>query len=96
MIWNLDFGWLCAAFAVVVLFAFALGLMLDGVMAGDGFGALGNTFILTTGVFGGIYIANLNGLYAKDLRWAAVYGLSGAFVLLLSLAVGKAGLRRLL
>ena len=96
MIWNLEFGWLCAAFAVVTLFAFALGLMLDGVMTGDGFGALGNTFILTAGVFGGIYIANSYGYYAKDLRWAAIYGLTGAFVLLFSLGLGRAGLRRIL
>lgn len=95
MIWNLDVSWLMMAIAVVSILSFFLGMALDGVMGEDGFGAVGNTVIITTGFFLGIFIANSYGIYLKDLKLAISAGLSGSFICLAMLAISKSVLARL-
>ena len=82
------------AIAVVSILSFLLGMALDGVMREDGFGAVGNTVIITTGFFIGIFLANSYGIYLKDLKLAIAAGLGGAFVSLATLAVSKSVLAR--
>jgi hypothetical protein len=96
MLWNLDFNWLLMAIAVVAMLSFVFGLALDGLMGSDGFGALGNAVIVTSGFFLGILAANSYGIPLRDLTLAAVAGLSGAFLCLSLLAGCKAALTRLL
>lgn len=95
MIWNLDTSWLMMAVAIVSMLSFFLGMALDGVMGDDGFGAVGNTVIITTGFFLGIFIANTYGIYLKDLKLAITAGLCGAFLALGTLAISKSILARL-
>ncbi len=94
MIWNLDTSWLMMAIAIVSILSFLLGMALDGVMREDGFGAVGNTVIITTGFFIGIFLANSYGIYLKDLKLAIAVGLSGAFISLATLALSKSVLAR--
>lgn len=95
MIWNLDTSWLMMAVAIVSMLSFFLGMALDGVMSEDGFGAVGNTIIITTGFFLGIFVANSYGIYLKDLKLAVSVGLCGSFVCLITLAVTKNVIARL-
>ncbi len=95
MIWNLDISWLMMAIAVVSILSFFLGMALDGVMGDDGFGAVGNTVIITTGFFLGIFIANSYGIYLRDLKLAIAAGLAGSFICLAMLAISKSVLARL-
>ena len=95
MIWNLDYSWLMMAFAIVSILSFFLGMALDGVMGDDGFGAVGNTVIITTGFFLGIFLANTYGIYLRDLKLAISAGLCGAFLTLATLAISKSVLARL-
>ena len=94
MLWNLDVSMLAFAIVTVALFSFSLGMMLDGLMGDDGFGAIGNMIVITTGFFLGVFAVNSYGLSLHDLTFATATGLSGAFVSLLSLALLKAALRR--
>ena len=94
MLWNLDVSWLFFAIVTVALFGFALGMMLDGVMGEDGFGATGNMVIITTGFFFGVFVVNSYGVSLRDLTLAAATGLSGAFLTLMTLALLKAALNR--
>lgn len=95
MIWNLDTSWLMMAVAIVSMLSFFLGMALDGVMGEDGFGAFWNTVIITCGFFLGIVLANMYGIYLKDLKLAMITGLCGAFLSLGTLAVSKSVLARL-
>lgn len=95
MIWNLDTSWLLMAVAVVSILSFLLGMALDGVMGDDGFGAVGNTIIITSGFFLGIFLANMYGIYLKDLKLAMTTGLCGSFLTLATLAVTKSVLARM-
>ena len=50
---------------------------------------------ITAGFFAAIYVWNWYGLRIGDLRQAVIVGLSGAFVMLAALAIGKTTLTRL-
>ncbi len=95
MIWNLDYEWLLMAVAIVSMLSFFLGMALDGVMEEDGFGAVGNTVIITVGFFLGIFIANTYGIYLRDLKLAITAGLCGSFITLATLAISKSVLAKL-
>jgi len=95
MIWNLDAAWLMMAVAAVMVMAIFFGAALHAVMGEDGFGPTGNMILFTAGFMGAIVVANLYGVSLRDLKLAAVTGLSGAFSLIATLALVKAGLNRL-
>lgn len=95
MVWNLEIGWLLIAFVVVIILSFVLALALNAIMGEDGFGATGNTGVITVGFFLAIFIANSLGYRLADLGLAAATGLAGAFILLFTLASFKAALNRL-
>lgn len=96
MLWNLETSWLLMAVAVVALLSYLLALALNAIMGSDGFGPLGNTVIVTTGFFLGIFVANSYGMVLRDLTLATAAGLTGSFVSLAMLALLKAGLNRML
>jgi hypothetical protein len=93
MIWNLDSGWLMMALASVAVMAFFFGSALHAIMREDGFGPTGNMLLFTVGFFAAVIIANTYGISLRDLKVAVGYGLGGAFALVSSLALVKAGLR---
>ncbi len=95
MIWNLDISLLLGAVTIVTIVAFFLGYMLDGVMGSDGFGAVGNTVIITAGFFIGVLTYNNYGFAIADIREGTVVGLVGSFIALAGLGVGKGALNRL-
>lgn len=95
MLANLDVTWLFMAIVVVAIFSFIFGMALDSLMAGDGFGPLGNMVVVTAGFFLGIFLANLYGIRFYDLKTAVGAGLIGAFVSLGLLSFLKAQLGRL-
>lgn len=94
MIWNLDAAWLLMAVAAVMVMAFFFGTALHAVMGDDGFGPNGNMILFTTGFMGAVVIANLYGISLRDLKLATATGLCGAFSLIATLALAKAGLTR--
>ncbi|MCO6051685.1 hypothetical protein NGM99_18020 [Mesorhizobium sp. RP14(2022)] len=95
MIWNLAPFWLCMAVAIVMVIAFFFGTALDAIMGEDGFGAIGNMVLFTLGFFVAIIGANSYGIPLRDLTWAVGTGLGGAFALIATMALLKAGMARL-
>ena len=95
MLLNLDPGWLLLALAVVGIVAFIVSMALNAVMGEDGFGAIGNAVIITTGFFFTVFMANNLGYRISDVTMAVTVGLSGAFGCLAMLALAKAALNRL-
>lgn len=95
MLWNLGFGWLLLAVAIVGILSFIIALALNAVMGEDGFGAIGNAVVITAGFFLTVFAANNFGYRLSDMTMAVAVGLSGAFACLSVLAVLKAGLGRL-
>lgn len=95
MLWNLTFGWLTMAIATVAVLSFFFGSALDALMREDGFGSTGNMLILWAGFFLGILAANYQGYNLKELHFAILTGLAGAFVLMSLFTLAKAGVARL-
>jgi hypothetical protein len=93
VLFELDLLWLVMAFAGAGVFAFMFGSALDGLTGSDGFGAVGNMFVLMLGFFGGIYAANELGYSFDTLMIACGVGLGGAFLSFSAFALIKAGLR---
>jgi hypothetical protein len=93
MIWNLDSGWLMMAVATVAVMAFFFGSALDAIMRDDGFGPTGNMILFTVGFFVAVIVANNYGVSLRDLKLAVGFGLAGAFSLVSTMALMKAGLR---
>lgn len=81
--------------AVVGILSFIVSMALHAIMGEDGFGAIGNSVIITGGFFLTVFMANNLGYRLPDVTAAVVVGLSGAFGGLAVLAVLKAGLGRL-
>ncbi len=95
MLTNLDPTWMMMAFVIVAILSFIFGMALDGLMGSEGFGPIGNTFVVTAGFFLGIFAANLYGIHFYDVKMAVATGLCGAFGSLAVLAAIKAGLARM-
>jgi hypothetical protein len=95
MLMNLDPTWMMMAFTVVAILSFIFGMALDGLLGSEGFGPIGNTVVVTSGFFLGIFAANFMGFQFYDLKTAAATGLCGAFACLGVLAMIKAGLARM-
>lgn len=96
MLWNLGFLWLAMALACVTILSFALALALDALTEGEAFGVTGNTAVMTSGFFAGIWLANSLGYQLVNVREAIPVGLSGAFALFGFLVVLRAVKRRLI
>jgi hypothetical protein len=95
MIWNLGFGWLVLMAGCVSILAFMLALGLDALMGREGFGPVGNAFVLTGGFFLSIFVFNSFGYNLADMKWGAAAGIGGAFVCMTTLALTKGLLSRL-
>lgn len=95
MLLNLGTGWLVLAATVVAILSFIVATALDALLGEEGFGAVGNTAVLTAGFFGGIHAANMAGYRLADIQIAVATGLGGAFLLLAILVVLRAAMRRL-
>ncbi|MEP9399287.1 hypothetical protein [Mesorhizobium sp. KR2-14] len=95
VLWNLEYGWLMMAVAMVAVIAFIFGAALDVLMRDDGFGPIGNMTLFTAGFFAAIFAVNCYGIPLRDLTLATATGLCGAFVTIAVLALAKAGLSRI-
>lgn len=95
MIWNLSIFWLFMAVSVVCILSFMFSLGLNAVIGRDGFGPFGTMGIFTVGFFGSIYALNVYGVRLAKLQEAIFAGLAGAFVILLTLLLLKAVVRRI-
>ena len=96
MLWNIGTEWLMIAVAVVAILAFVIALALDAVVKEEGFGATGNTVIMTVGFFFAIFTLNSFGHRMADLSHAVSTGLFGAFICFSVLMVVKGVLNRIL
>ncbi len=72
-----------------IIACFFVGHAMDGVIGSSGFGVLGNMLVLTTGLFLGIFLADLGGLAVSKIEVVAGAGLVGAFGSLLVLVLLK-------
>ena len=95
MLWNLDFGWLVLAFGTVIGIAYMMSLMIESSIGREGFGPMGNATIITVGFFGTILLANHQGINLRELKDALIYGLGGAFALMLVAVLLRAIFRRM-
>lgn len=95
MLVNLGLGWLLMAVGVVSVIGFIFGNALDAIMRDDGFGPFGNMFLFIAGFFGAILAANHYGINLAEIGRAVTWGMSGAFVLVATLALLKAAVARL-
>lgn len=95
MLWKLDAIWLTLSISVIGILSFVVAMAIDAVMRDDGFGAIGNAFILAGGFVAGILLAEWWRMNLRDLAHVAAFGLCGALgCMLISVAV-KAALNRL-
>lgn len=94
MIWNLSTGWLFMAIAIVTMFSYILGYLLDRIMERDGFGPTGNMFVFAGGFFAGIYVYNKLGHMVSSLREGMLVGIVGGFIILGMLSAGRAFMYR--
>ena len=95
MIWNLDAIWLALSISAIGILSFVVALAIDAVMGDDGFGAVGNAFILAGGFVTGILLAEWWRMNLRDLAYVAASGLCGALCCMLILVTIKAALSRL-
>lgn len=72
-----------------IIGCFFVGHAMDGVIGSSGFGVLGNMLVLTTGLFLGIFLADIGGLAVSKVEVMAGAGLVGAFSSLLALVLLK-------
>ncbi len=72
-----------------IIACFFVGHAMDGVIGSLGFGVLGNMLVLTTGLFLGLFMADMIGLRVSKLEVVAGAGLIGAFGSLLLLVLLK-------
>lgn len=94
MSWNLGFGALLMAFAVVAIVSYTVAMALDAVIGEDGFGVIGNAAITTTGFFSAVYAGYRWGIRPDDLSAVVAIGLGGSLILLTALMSLKAVLGR--
>ena len=95
MLLKLDPAWLMMAIATVTVLSYFFGSALDALMRDESFGSFGNAIILSGGFFLTILAANYRGYRLHELHTGIVVGLAGAFLLLTSLTLIRALVRRL-
>lgn len=95
MLWNIEFFWGVLAFGTVTGIAYMMCLMMESTIGREGYGPMGNAFLIVAGFFGAILVANYNGINLKQLDEAITYGLGGAFVTFLVMLLARAVILRL-
>lgn len=84
------------AFAIVVFIStYFLGTFIHEIVGAEGFGILGNAFVLTAGIFLGLYVSAEYQIPQRDYPILAVCGVAGGFATLSTLILAKIGLRKL-
>ena len=96
MLMKLDTAWLVFALAGVAMLSYLFSIGLNALLRDAGFGVIGNALIIIGGFFGAIYLSNVYGIRFQALLPAIIYGLAGAFILLLALVIAKLALNRML
>ncbi|EKF40435.1 hypothetical protein [Nitratireductor indicus] len=94
MLMKLDPSWLMFTVAAVSMISYLLSLGLDAILKEQGFGPFGMSSIISISFIGTILLANEQGIRFSGPTEAALAGLAGAFVVLLTLTVIKALLTR--
>lgn len=94
MFLSLDTSTQLFLFTAIVISSYFIASAMDGVLGPDGFGVLGNQFVIIAGFYLGIWGANYLRLPVRDFTNAVISGLVGAFVALLILTIMKALLNR--
>jgi hypothetical protein len=92
---KLSAFWLIMAVTTVAVISYFIALMIDNVFGKDGFGTLGNMFVLTAGFFGGIIVAEHLGFHARGMHLATFVGLGSALGFFTLLALMRMGFERL-
>jgi hypothetical protein len=95
MLSKIDPAWLMMAIATVAVLSYFFGAALDALMRDDSFGSFGNAIIMCGGFFLAILAANSHGYVLHGLHVAVLVGLGGAFLLLTTLALARALVKRL-
>jgi hypothetical protein len=95
MLGKLPFLWLVMSITTVAIAAYFISLTIDGVFGKDGFGTLGNMFVLTVGFFGALIVAEAMGYRLRGLQIATFVGLGGALSTFIFLALSKMALERI-
>jgi hypothetical protein len=95
MLSKLDPAWLMMAIATVGVLSYFFGSALQALMRDDGFGSFGNAIIISGGFFLAIAAANHQGYNLRELHLAIMVGLVGAFLVLTSLTLVRALIRRM-
>jgi hypothetical protein len=95
MLLTLDPMWLMLSVSTVAVLCYFFGAAIDALMREDGFGAFGNGLIMSGGFFLAILAANYRGYRLSELHFAVMLGLAGAFLLLTSLALLRALVKRI-
>ena len=72
-----------------IIGCFFVGHAMDGVLGSLGFGVLGNMLVMTTGLFLGLFAADIVGLAVSKIEVLAAAGIVGAFGSLLVLVLLK-------
>jgi len=89
MIGYMPDEFMAALLAACVMACFFVGYAMDGVMGRTGFGVLGNMLILITGLFLGVFGADLLHMNIGQVEILVGSGLVGAFVSLMTLTLLK-------
>jgi hypothetical protein len=96
MLLKIDPFWLIMAITTVGVLSYFVARIIDGVFGRDGFGTLGNMFVLTAGFFGSFIIAEQIRFAIHGLQMATFVGVAGALATFMVLAIAKLAIDRLL
>jgi uncharacterized membrane protein YeaQ/YmgE (transglycosylase-associated protein family) len=80
---------------VVLICCYFVGTFVNEIVEAEGFGTVGNMFVLATGAFGGLWLSNYYRMPQNDEIMLALWGVAGAFLTLVLLVLMKMGARRL-
>jgi hypothetical protein len=92
---QLDTDTLLFLATVILCMGFFLGSAMHGVLGEEGLGPYGNMAAIVAGFVGGVYAMKYFGMNIKDLSYAAMGGLVGAYSFLLALVLSKNIMHRL-
>jgi len=95
MLWNIDAGWLIMAFGTVAGVSYMMALMMESSIGKEGYGPFLHAAFITGGFFGAILAANYQGINLSDLKWALIYGGTGAFATMFVMLMLRAAVVRL-
>jgi hypothetical protein len=87
--------WLIMSVTVVAVLSYFVALSINGIFGKDGFGTLGNMFVLTAGFFGVFFVTDYFSYPVYGLQMSTFFGVGGALTTFTVLALLKLGLERL-